>query len=127
MSTVKPSWIPLRLVGVAARTLPSVRRSRYTQEFTAELYGMPRSRQLRHAAQVLSRVWALRSALDKNTPATIGEEAMNHVRIIPLSCRLNLWHKWRRSTTDDGTRYSQCARCGKEGPDPGAGANTIGA
>ena len=45
----------------------------------------------------------------------------------PLTCRLNLWHSWRSSTTEDGSRYIACTKCGKEKPDRSSGANTIGA
>ena len=48
-------------------------------------------------------------------------------RAVPLTCRLNLWHSWRSFSTEDGARYSKCAKCGKEGPDRGSGAYTIGA
>jgi hypothetical protein len=125
MSSREPGWVPQRLVATAAQALPPAHRGRYRQEFTAELHGMPRSRQLRHSAQVLSRAWALRGALDKKTTAPIGEEAMTQLRTIPLRCRLNLWHTWRRFSTEDGARYSACAKCRKEKPDRYAN-NTIG-
>ena len=31
-----------------------------------------------------------------------------------LLCRVG-WHKWQRRSTDDGSRYLVCRRCGKEG------------
>lgn len=34
-----------------------------------------------------------------------------------LACRFG-WHKWVTRSTEDGTRYRQCARCGKDA-DPG--------
>lgn len=29
-------------------------------------------------------------------------------------CRLNLHHTWRTVSTEDGSRYQRCARCGKD-------------
>ncbi len=31
----------------------------------------------------------------------------------PLSCRLNLWHRWRTFSSDDA-RYQRCIACNKE-------------
>jgi hypothetical protein len=39
----------------------------------------------------------------------------------PLTCRLNLHHRWRTNHTEDGGRYLRCARCGKDHvPNPSA-------
>ena len=54
-------------------------------------------------------------------------EVMTDARAVPLTCRLNLWHAWQPFATDDGTRYMRCAKYGKDKPDRGNGANTIGA
>jgi hypothetical protein len=54
---------PRHTVGVATRVLPGSTRDRYRQEFLAELYGLGRARQQRHAFGVLSRSWALRAAI----------------------------------------------------------------
>ena len=51
---------------------------------------------------------------------------MRSDRGIPLSCRLNLWHSWRPASTEDGSRYSRCAKCEKLRPDR-YGPNIIGA
>ena len=51
---------PRHAVQAATRVLPGATRERYRQEFLAELYGLGRTRQLRHAVGVLSRSWALR-------------------------------------------------------------------
>ena len=32
----------------------------------------------------------------------------------PLTCRLNLHHRWRWPSNDDGDRYQQCEKCGKD-------------
>jgi hypothetical protein len=78
--------------------------------------GMARPDQLRHATQVLARAWILRGAL-KSAPATIGEQAMSYVPTIPLTCRLNLRHKWQMTSTEDGSNhYWVCAICGKDKP-----------
>ncbi len=114
MTARAPSRISTGMVRLAARTLPCVHRDRYAGEFTAELYGMARPAQLRHATQVLVQAWALRTALT-NAPTTIGAEAMTPVRSVPLTCRLNLRHKWRLASTEDGgNRYWSCALCGKD-------------
>jgi hypothetical protein len=55
---------PRHTVRVATWVLPRSTRDRYRQEFLAELYGLGRTRQLRHAAAVLSRSWALRAAIN---------------------------------------------------------------
>jgi hypothetical protein len=34
-----------------------------------------------------------------------------------LMCRTNLHHVWRTNSTEDGSRYLRCARCGKDRPD----------
>lgn len=112
-----PLWVSLRIVQLAARTLPSLHRLRYEGEFVAELYGMARTDQLRHAIQILAYAWVLRSALN-SAPATIGEEAVSHLPAIPLTCRLNLRHKWRMFSTEDGSNhYWVCAICDRKKSD----------
>jgi hypothetical protein len=64
-------FLPRHIVRAAVRVVPVASRGRYRQEFLAELYGLGRVRQLRHAAGVLSRSWALRTAL--NTPSEAGD------------------------------------------------------
>ena len=32
----------------------------------------------------------------------------------PLTCRLNVRHRWIAKITTDGGRYHQCRRCGKD-------------
>jgi hypothetical protein len=117
MTARAPMRVPLWTVRLAARTLPPVHRVRYEGEFTAELYGMARSAQLRHAAQVLASAWVLRGALSSAPSAPIGA-AMSHLPTIPLTCRLNLRHKWRMVSTEDGrTHYWACAICDRAKPD----------
>ena len=64
-------FLPRHIVRVAIRVVPVGSRGRYRQEFLAELHGLGRARQLRHAVGVLSRSWALRAAL--NTPSEAGD------------------------------------------------------
>ena len=104
---------PRYTVQVATRGLRGPTRDRYRQEFLAELYGLGRARQLRHAFGVLSRSWALRTAI--NTPSEAAAADMEivfprHRR--PLSCRLNR-HRWETFRAEDGSRYQQCQRCGR--------------
>jgi hypothetical protein len=108
-------------VQVATRVLPGATRDRYRQEFLAELYGLGRARQLRHAFGVLSRCWALRAAI--NTPSDAAAADMElvfprHRR--PLLCLLNR-HRWETFRTEDGKPYLNCQRCGKDETDVWAG------
>ena len=92
--------------------LPAEHRARYGLEFIAELYGMPKAQQRRHSARVLTSAWALRTALEA-APGTNEETAMTTIHK-PLTCRLNLHHRWRWLSTEDGGRYEQCEKCGKD-------------
>lgn len=106
-------WAALAVV-LAARGLPGgAVRDRYRQEFLAELYGMGRSRQAAHALGVLSRTWALRTALTDQVRLSKGEVMSSHVRR-PVLCMLNVHHAWRTRSTEDGGRFRQCTRCGKD-------------
>src|SRR5215470_11634881 len=64
---------PRHTVQAATRVLPGATRDRYRQEFLAELYGLSRARQLRHAFGVLSRCWSLRTALSTPSDATAAD------------------------------------------------------
>jgi uncharacterized protein (DUF2249 family) len=114
-----------RTVELAARVLPTEYRHRYALEFVAELYGMSRLQQRKHAAQVLSRSWALRAALTEVAPGRQGEALMNDVKKRPLLCWLNVNHRYRWASTEDGDRYLRCTRCGKDCT-PRDYRNTIG-
>ena len=65
-----------RVVELAALLLPTEQRHRYTLEFIAELYGMPRPQQIRHSVRVLSHAWALRAALADAGPTPTQGMAM---------------------------------------------------
>jgi hypothetical protein len=115
MTPPPPRRVPVRIVEVAAGVLPAVHRGRYQREFLAELYGLTPSHQRRHATQVLSRAWALRTALGEPVVATNGDGTMQIVSRRPLICLLLGRHRWQIVSTEDGTsRYRKCRKCGKE-------------
>ena len=126
-TAIAPARIPSIAVRLAVRALPrGALRDRYRQELLAELHGMPRSRQVRHALGALRSAAALRSALLDQQHAK--ELAMSRPRR-PVLCRLNLHHTWRTRRTEDGARYVECGRCGKDrrsGGGPGDWAAGIG-
>jgi hypothetical protein len=72
---------PRHTVGVATRVLPGATRDRYRQEFVAELHGLSRARQLRHAFGVLSRSWALRAAISAPPEATTADMDIVYPRL----------------------------------------------
>jgi hypothetical protein len=106
--------------------LPAQHRGRYGLEFVAELYGLPPARQRRHAARVLTSAWALRAALSA-APGTHGETAMIIKTATPLTCRLNLHHRWRWQSTEDGDRFERCQKCGKDRSEKVGGGPNVGA
>ena len=102
-----------RAVELAARLLPSGQRQRYALEFIAELYDLPRSRQVSHSMQVLASAWRLRAALAEAGTIPLQEDTMPTTMTRPVLCRLG-FHRFRRAATEDGTRYLRCDRCGKD-------------
>lgn len=130
--TAPPGRWCCRGVELAVRVLPSEHRARYGLEFVAELYGLPPAQQRRHAARVLTSAWALRTALAETVPGSNGEAAMIFKTDKPLTCRLNLHHRWRWLSTEDGDRFERCVKCGKDrsekvggGPNVGAASTTV--
>jgi hypothetical protein len=128
MTPVRPVRWCCRIVELAARTLPAEHRHRYALEFTAELYGMPRRRQVWHSLQVLSRAWALRAAVADAPSTLIEENAMTQTLQSWLLCHAG-WHRWEQHRNPEvGGRdavFQLCARCGRERqgyepPPPGA-------
>jgi hypothetical protein len=112
-----PGFGPRHTVQAATRVLPGATRDRYRQEFLAELHGLGRTRQLRHAAGVLSRCWALRAAINSPSESTAADMEIvfpRHRR--PLPCRLNR-HRWETFRTEDAKPYQRCQRCGKDETD----------
>lgn len=89
---------PARMaVELAVRALPDLDdRLRHRAEFTADLATLRPTAQLRHAAGVLSQIFALRTALAAS-PTRAEEDAMTVSR-----------------SAEDGTRFVACSRCGKE-------------
>jgi len=110
---------PRHTLQAATRVLPRSTRDRYRQEFVAELYGLSRTRQLRHALRVFSRSWALRAAISAPSEATAAdmEIVFPRRRPRPLYCRL-IRHRWADFSSEDGSsRYRECTRCGKQAND----------
>lgn len=101
----RPNLTPRLLIATATRVLPrGVSRERYRREFAAELYGMGRGAQLHYAVGVFTHIWSLRVVLIK------GVDAVH----VPILCRTNIHHHWRRYTSDEKVGFEVCARCGKE-------------
>jgi len=101
-----------RTVGLAARALPrGEHRYRYRDEFVAELHGMSRPHQARHAISVLTHCWSLRSEL-ASPPSTPSEALMTTSRD-PLLCRTHAHHRWTLQVDPDGHRVLRCTRCGR--------------
>lgn len=112
-----PTRTASAIMSVALHRLPSGPiRTRYQDEFTAELYGLGPARQLRHALGVLLTAGALQHAVGGQSP-TILETTMSLVHPAkPWGCRLNVHHHWKLQSTEDGHRYMACTRCNKEHP-----------
>jgi hypothetical protein len=123
--TAPPGNLCCRTVELAVRVLPAEHRQRYGLEFIAELYGMPKAQQRRHSARVLTSAWALRAALSEAAPAVIGEIAVTTIHK-PLTCRLNLHHRWRWLSTEDGDRFERCQKCGKDRSEKVGGSPAAG-
>ena len=102
-----------RVVELAAWLLPTEQRHRYALELIAELYGMPRSQQIRHSVQVLSHAWALRAALAYAGPAPTQGMPMTVKTTRTFRCLLSL-HRWVWASTEDGDRFQRCIRCGQD-------------
>jgi hypothetical protein len=114
----RPSPLSLGVVRAVALLMPGAdQRDRYRLEFSAELYGMDRRHQAVHTLQVLSTAPALRHALRTSVHDRVAKEiamSTTHVTAKPLLCRLNLRHRWVTRSTEDGSRFRTCARCGKD-------------
>jgi hypothetical protein len=126
-----PARLPSLLIALGGRVLPGgSRRTRYRQEFLAELHGMSPRRQTVHALQIVASSWSLRSAT--SDPHRERKTMTGILRSKPLMCLLNVRHHWAVESGPDGERYERCTKCGKDrmdypwGVDPN-GSNTIGA
>ena len=113
-------------VGLAVRVLPELdHRLRYRAEFLAELHDLTLAGQLRYTVGVLSQTFALRAAL-VSTPSSVEEDAMTLTRTpFYWRCRVLHVHHWVLRSTEDGSRYNACSRCGRDRGDssPGGGPN----
>jgi hypothetical protein len=98
-------------VALASRALPAGQtRQRWRAEFFADLQVLSRRQQATYTVGVLANAWALRSALRNGEPAVVeGTVTMRP----PLTCRLNLRHRWRVVSTEDGNPHWECTRCQK--------------
>ena len=107
MRVEPPSRLSGRLTGLAVAVLPRGQRERYGRELYAELYGLSRPEQLRHALQVLLHAWALRTALVATTPE--GPTVTTTTK--PLRCRLRR-HRWdQRENPETHELYEICLLC----------------
>jgi hypothetical protein len=98
---------------LAARLLatPADRR-RYRAEFTAELYELSPTAQLRQAAGVLSQVLALRAAL--GSPSRSQEIPMSTTFRAPFRCRVLRMHRWAARGAPHHGHVRRCTLCGRE-------------
>jgi hypothetical protein len=104
---------PKRMVHLATDVLPrGPVRERYRAELLAELDPLSPRAQFRFAAGAIASALALRRAVSTTTPELL--EATVTVPRKPLTCRLNLHHRWEAASTSDGQRFVRCARCHKE-------------
>ena len=113
-------------VGMAVRWLPELDdRLRYRAEFLAELHDLSPTGQLRYTAGVISQTFALRAALG-SSPSRVEEDAMTLTRTpFYWRCRVLHVHHWVLRSTEDGSRYNACSRCGRDQSDwPGGGPET---
>lgn len=113
---VPPGAGALRVVRIVVLLLPRGRaRDRYRDEFVAELWSVPPPRRARHLSGLLLSVAPL--------ALTVRRAQRSHWRDVvgprparPLLCLLNLRHRWVTMSTEDGHRFTACARCSKEYP-----------
>jgi hypothetical protein len=112
----RPAWWSVTATRAAVHALPSgPARERWQHELVSELYGLSAREQARHTLGVISRAPALRAAVT-NRDRIIEEDNMRK----PIRCRLHL-HKFKVASTEDGSRFLRCSRCGKEDDSLGRG------
>ena len=110
-----PTWWARALIATSVAVLPRSVRARYEEEFIADLYGMPRHEQARYVGHVLACCVPLRLATRSAAHASVLEGIdVTPRQHGPLRCRLNLHHDWHYESTEDGSRYQRCRRCGKD-------------
>lgn len=114
-------------VGLAVRLLPELDdRLRYRAEFLAELHELTPVGQLRYTSGVLSQTFALRAALD-SAPSSVEEDAMTITRTRNFRCHILCRHHWVTRSTEDGSRYETCSRCGRDQSECPGGPGAMGA
>jgi hypothetical protein len=113
---VRPPVIGARfVVSLATRALPTpADRRRYYAEFVAELHGLPVSDQLRSAAGVVCRAFALRAALGGSSTHSTEVAMRTTTAGQRFCCRYLRWHHWSPFGTPDGGRYVACTVCRRE-------------
>jgi hypothetical protein len=119
----RPAWWSASVTrGVLHAIPPGAARDRWQQELVAELYGLSSRQQVRHTLGVVTRAPALRAAVT-DRDRIIEEDVMRK----PIRCRMHL-HKFRVASTEDGSRFLRCRRCGKEDSSlgPGHWAGSLG-
>ena len=113
------TWAVARVgaVRLAVRALPpGPTRDRYRHEFLAELYGMSSTRQMRHAAHLLSRSLVLRAAVNREQQSSTLELIMPVVAprkrsAVPAQRAPQMG---TRRLNPDREVYLQCKHCGKD-------------
>ena len=92
----RPAFLPDRTVRVAAAMLPAAARNRYEREFLSELFGRSTWQQTRYAVDILIHTVSLRTAVRQKTATE--EITMTEQPHRPLTCRLNVRHRWVAQT-----------------------------
>jgi len=111
----RPSWWSATATRAVLHAIPpGPARQRWQSELVSELYGLSPREQARHTLGVISRATALRAAVT-DRDRVIKEDVMKK----PIRCRLHL-HKFLVASTEDGSRFLRCRRCGKEDTTDGA-------
>ena len=115
-----PTWWARALIAASVAVLPRSARARYEEEFIADLYGMSRIEQAGYVGHVFACCVPLRVAVRSASSRTshLGGIDMTSRQRRPLRCRLNLHHDWHDESTEDGSRYQRCRRCGKDAIGP---------
>lgn len=119
----RPSWWSTTVTRAALHAIPAgPARTRWQNELVSELYGLSSREQARHTLGVITRAPALRAAVT-DRDRIIEEDIMRK----PVLCRLHL-HKYKVASTEDGSRFLRCRRCGKvdDSPGPGHWAASLG-
>jgi hypothetical protein len=116
--TGRPSVLARAGAALATRLLPTgTARTRYRDEFLAELHDLTPAAQLGHITALLIRGAALRAALE-DAVDTMG------ARVPFWRCRVFRWHDFVRRSNPDGGLYQACRRCGRDRGPVGYGPMT---